>query len=140
MNMQAGTSLDTSMRTVTVLFLAVLLLAACATPYGERDFRDVGWSEVQLEPNVYTLDYSGDGHQTLSLLEEYWHRRAKARCPNGYDVKESPRFITQSSDQGRARSELITTPPIAGDNQRQSGVLFTNTSPVYHGTIQCQTK
>ena len=111
MNMQAGASLDTSMRTVTVLFLAVLLLAACATPYGERDFRDVGWSEVQLEPNVYALDYAGDGHQTLSLLEEYWHRRANARCPNGYDIKESPQFITQSSDQGRARSELITTPP-----------------------------
>lgn len=138
--MQAGASLDMSRRTVTVLFLAVLLLAACATPYGERDFRDVGWSEAQLEPNVYALDYSGDGHQTLSVLEDYWHRRAKERCPSGYEVKDPPHLITHSSEGSKAGSVAFGAPPIAGEDQRGRGVLFTDTQPAYHGTIRCLTK
>jgi hypothetical protein len=132
--------MDISRGTVKVLLLAFLLLTACAMPYGERNYRDVGWSEVQLEPNVYALEYSGDGHQPLSMLEENWHRRAKELCPNGYETKVPPQLVTLSSNQGRARSELFTTPPIVGDDQRQSGVLFTNTQPVYHGTIRCMTK
>ncbi len=140
MSTQDGASIDISRRTGTVLFLAGFFLAACAMPYGERNYRDVGWSEVQVEPNVYALDYTGDGHESLSMLEENWHRRAKERCPNGYEAKDPPQLVTRSSDGSKARSPLFTTPPIAGDEERRSGLLFTNAQPVYHGTIRCLTK
>lgn len=101
--------------------LVAWLLASCATPYGERDFRGVGYSEAQLEPNVYSLDYAGDGHHSPSTLTGYWHRRAKELCPKGYDVTEPPRFISQSS---------------AG--MMAGGLIFMGDYPAYHGTIRCR--
>jgi hypothetical protein len=115
--------MDLSRRTVKVLLLAFLLLAGCATPYGERDFRGVGYSDVQLEPNVYALDYSGDGHHSPPVLTGYWHRRAKELCPNGYEVKESPQFLSQSSGGIYA-----------------GGLLFMDNQSAIHGTIRCLAK
>ena len=97
------------------------LLVSCASAYGERDFRGVGYSDVQLEPNVYAIDYAGDGHQSTSMLVGFWHRRAKELCPSGYEVKDSPQFLSSSSGG-----------MVAG------GLIFMDGTSTYHGTIRCK--
>ena len=71
-----------------LLWLACLLLVACLhatpTPYGERDWRGVGYDQVAVEPGLYFLDYTGDQYHSMAAVVGYWHQRAKELCPNGF--------------------------------------------------------
>ena len=75
-------------RNLLFLGVAILLLTACATPYGERGFWGVGYDQTEIEPGLYFLDYTGDQYHSMAKVVGYWHRRARELCPNGFQVMD----------------------------------------------------
>lgn len=67
-----------------LLGVVMLLLVACAMPYGERGFWGVGYDQAEVEPGVYFLDYTGDQYHSMARVVGYWHQRAKEICPRGF--------------------------------------------------------
>jgi len=66
------------------IVLLLVLLAGCATPYGERGYLGIGYDQAEVEPGVYFLDYTGDQYHSMAMVVGYWHKRAKELCPTGF--------------------------------------------------------
>ncbi len=75
--MAAGVSSARSRRFLMVLM--VLFLVGCTTPYQPRGYTG-GYSEAEIEPNVFFLEYLGNAHTGLPTIVSYWHRRANELC------------------------------------------------------------
>lgn len=76
--------MDLTRHVGVVPLLVLVLLAGCATSYGERDWRGIGYDQAEIEPGVYFLDYTGDQNHSMAMVVGYWHRRAKELCPRGF--------------------------------------------------------
>lgn len=70
--------------TLKTIAIAVLL-AGCATPY-TSDGLIGGFSEKQLEPEVWRVTFAGNGYTTPETAQTYWlYRAANLTLDNGYD-------------------------------------------------------
>ena len=67
-------------RRLSVLSILLLLLAGCGIySYHARDWWGYGFSETQLESNVYFVEYNGYD-QSVAIVMGYWHQRARELC------------------------------------------------------------
>ena len=77
-----------------LLIVLSILLTACAVPYGERGFLGIGYSEAQIEPGVFFVEYTGDPNEGMAKVVGFWHQRAKELCLHGYRVLEQQQGAT----------------------------------------------
>jgi hypothetical protein len=60
-------------------------LAACSTPY-QATFLSGGYSEKQLEADVWRVEFDGNGFTTQETVQTYWlYRSAQLALDKGYD-------------------------------------------------------
>src|SRR5690554_3761321 len=65
--------------------LSGLLLAACATPYQASGLTG-GYSEKEIEPGIWRVTFSGNGHANYETVQTYWlYRSAEVAMEKGYD-------------------------------------------------------
>jgi len=69
-----------------LLSLVIALgIAACSTPY-QATFLSGGYSEKQLEPEVWQIEFGGNGLTTQETVQTYWlYRSAQLTLEKGYD-------------------------------------------------------
>ena len=69
-----------------VLSLLIALgIAACSTPY-QATFLSGGYSEKQLEADVWRVEFDGNGFTTQETVQTYWlYRSAQLTLDKGYD-------------------------------------------------------
>jgi hypothetical protein len=63
------------------------LMTSGTTPYQPMSYRG-GYSEAEVEPNTFFLEYLGTAHTGLPTIVGYWHRRANEsvqRERHGFD-------------------------------------------------------
>jgi hypothetical protein len=68
------------------LLLALLaLVSACATDYQSSGLTG-GFTEKQLEPEIWRLNYGGNGYTTVETVQTYWlYRASELSLEKGYD-------------------------------------------------------
>jgi hypothetical protein len=70
-----------------VLFAAGLAMtvSACATSYSSEGLTG-GYSDKQLEPTIWRIEFAGNGDTTDETVETYWlYRAAEVTLANGFD-------------------------------------------------------
>jgi len=64
--------------------LACLLLAGCTTTYGPMGYTG-GYTDTQIEEDVYRVRFSGNGMTTKDMVWQYWiYRCAELTTQKGY--------------------------------------------------------
>jgi len=66
-------------RVLLLTMLVGLLAVGCTTSYQPMGYTG-GYSEAEIEPNVFLLEYLGNAHTGLPTIVSYWHRRANELC------------------------------------------------------------
>lgn len=95
-------------KTISLVTFGALSLA-CSTPYQPMGFKG-GYEEVEIEKDMFQLEFRGNGHTSLTRISGYWHQRAKEICnvrgkvPQVLDVKSESKL---ASVQG---GNLLYTP------------------------------
>lgn len=51
--------------------IALFLLTGCATPYGSAGILG-GFSEKNLEGDIWRVSFSGNGYTTMETVQTYW--------------------------------------------------------------------
>lgn len=69
--------------------IALVLLAACGTPYQSMGWFRGGYEDKTLAPRQFLVRVEVNGYTSASTALEYAHRRARELCPAGYDVQDS---------------------------------------------------
>ncbi len=75
------------MKIRTALAGALLLfgLGGCASPYANEGWTG-GYTEQQLEPNIWRVVFSGNGFTTRETVQTFWlYRAAETTLAKGYD-------------------------------------------------------
>ena len=76
--------LQKKMKTTTALILVALLLHGCATPYQQTGLTG-GFSETQLDENVWTVTFKGNGYTSRERATDFNLLRCAEIClENGY--------------------------------------------------------
>lgn len=74
------------------VFLLILLssITSCSSHYSslEDSGRSYGYSEMQIETDIYSLFYQGSGTNTLEEVEKYWFLRASELCNKEFEIIE----------------------------------------------------
>ena len=97
------------MKVVATLSMA-LLLAGCATSYQPQGMTG-GFSETQLDTNMFTVTFKGNGHTSRDKANDFaLLRSAEVALENGYKY-----FIIVDAQQ-YAKNSTYTTPVIATTN------------------------
>jgi hypothetical protein len=104
----------------------MLLVAACASPYQPRNWKGIGYSDSEIQPGRYYVEYAGY-FESMPTVADFWFQRAKELCPTGFS----------------AWNPQMTGPPPRIDRQKtvgaggfkSTGGLFEYTR--YAGHIQC---
>jgi hypothetical protein len=110
-----------SQRTYTCLLLT-LVLSACATAYQQQSLSG-GYQEEKRGENKYWLRFLGNGFTKMSVVQEYWDRRASELCAGRkYTVEAAPRY-----SESRTTTFVGATPYFS--NHRY---------PVVEGIVQCE--
>jgi hypothetical protein len=66
------------------LAMAAAVLTACATPYGEQGLLG-GFSAIELRPDVWRVNFQGNGYTTRETAQTYWlNRCAELTLEKGY--------------------------------------------------------
>jgi hypothetical protein len=70
------------------LAMAVAVLAACATPYGEQGLLG-GFNAIELRPDVWRVKFQGNGVTTRETAQTFWlNRCAELTLEKGYNAFE----------------------------------------------------
>lgn len=94
------------MKKITLVLIAIALLQGCATSYQPEGFTG-GYSETQLEENVFNVSFSGNGSSNMKRVEDFTLlRSAELTLQNGYRY-----FVIVDADSDMNYSEHTT--PIA---------------------------
>jgi hypothetical protein len=67
-----------SLRGLCLVTVSTLLLA-CATPYQPMS-RMGGLEEVEIEKDIFQVEFRGTAYTTLTIISRYWHQRTKEIC------------------------------------------------------------
>lgn len=91
------------MRAVIACFISLLILG-CATPYAPKSFPG-GYSEVQLDKNVFRVTFEGNGYTSRSDTEEMaLLRSAEVTLQNGFA------YFVIAEGSASSRQTLIALP------------------------------
>jgi hypothetical protein len=92
---------------IGVVFSA-LVLVGCATPYGSQGITG-GFTELELEPNIWRINYGGNGFTTAETVQTYWlYRCAEITLEKGFagfEVISNTHLV-----QGTAREVRVAGP------------------------------
>lgn len=105
----------------------LLLLTGCATyDYHARDWWGYGFSETQIEPSVYFVEYNGYS-QSVATVMGYWHQRARELCQS---LNKQDYVVIQQNHTITSQSAYIATGAVI----LPAGSVD---SPHVTGTIRC---
>jgi hypothetical protein len=105
--------------------MVVLLTAACATPYQESGLGG-GYTQKEIEPGVWRVAFSGNGHTTRETVQTYWLYRcaelAQEKGFDGFEVMPGVEFI-----RGKVYGTRSTHPLL---HEARGGFIYV---PMYSG-------
>jgi hypothetical protein len=108
-----------------VSLVVALGLAACSTPY-QATFLTGGYSEKQLEADVWRVEFGGNGFTTQETVQTYWlYRSAQLTLDKGYEGFE----IVSSTSLVRAEPPAVQIAAAAGGHTTYHPVYI----PTYTG-------
>ena len=87
-----------SLRTLCLSTVSTLILA-CSTPYQPMSFTG-GYEEVEIEKDIFQVEFRGNTHTSLTTVSGYWHQRTKEICkargkvPQVIDVKSEDKLTS----------------------------------------------
>ena len=85
----------------------LVLLAGCATGYGQKGMFSGGFEETQLGPDMYSVSFSGNGSTSMARAADFTLlRSAELALENGY-----PFFINIEQKQW-TETEVSSTPVV----------------------------
>jgi hypothetical protein len=87
------------MKKIFIIAIAALMTQGCATPYQEKGFAG-GFSETQLDENVYTVSFKGNGFTSREKATDYALMRSAQLALQGeykYFVVMEQNSYTQDS-------------------------------------------
>ncbi len=89
---------------LSFLFISIFFFFSCATPYSSDGFMG-GFSETQLDENVFRVHFRGNGYTSNEKASDYSLLRCSEVClQSGFSY-----FIITSSDE-KSESSSYTTP------------------------------
>lgn len=95
------------MKKVIIILTTMLLLSACATTYQSQGFSG-GFSETQLDENVFTVRFNGNGFTSVERASDFTMlRSAELALQHGYNY-----FVIVDANQ-YTRNSTYTTPTTA---------------------------
>lgn len=103
-------------RRLGAVSVVALSLLGCATPYQKASLLNLsggGYTDRQLEPGLYEIEFSGTPATPLATVEAYWHQRAKELCGSA-DYEHEAKAEQVSDGGGMAYAPgvgVIPTPP-----------------------------
>lgn len=112
-------------------FVIAASAAACSYGYQARDYWGIGYSEVEIEPAVYFVEYTGSD-QSMAEVVGFWHRRAKELCQQ--KQKQGYEMMRPQADSGGQTGAIVPLPGvgyIAGstDYPRHTGYIRCTDTP-----------
>lgn len=118
------------MSTRFLLFMGVLLLYACATPYQRYGFSG-GYSETQLRSNVFRVAFNGNGYTSLDRVIEYTMlRSAEVALEHGF------KYYIIIDGNSYFDADAITTPTTTyGSATIYGNTIYGHTTTVGGGTF-----
>ncbi len=121
----------------------IVVLTACATPYQKLGFSG-GFSETQLDVNVFRVSYKGDTVITHETVADYaLLRSAELTLTNGYNyfiIVESDKYTNQGSYTTPTYTTGTATAygdTIYGSATTYGGQTFYFSEPTSSNTIVC---
>jgi len=66
-----------------ILFTLTSTIFSCSAPtgyYPARSDTSFGYTDLELEPNIYKIEFRGNGATELSVAELHWRTRAAELC------------------------------------------------------------
>ena len=113
-----------------IIVTALILLTACTSNYqaAKKNIVDsLGYSEIRIntekKPEHYALRYQGRSSDTPALITQYWHQRAEALCPQGYQVLSHHQSIKEEPFKSPVNNMMMR---------------FYRKIPSTHGKIVCK--
>jgi len=87
------------MKNALLIMGICLLVTGCATSrYQPKNYWGVGYSEAEIEPGVYFLEYTADEYSSMSDAVKFWHQRAMELCTTkgqkGYEMFDPKQDIS----------------------------------------------
>jgi hypothetical protein len=126
-----------------VFVFLTMMLGACATEYGPRNFFGEGYSEARIGADVFRVDFECSGETPESLCDAYLFRRcAELTLKSGYD------YFTMLDHTYDARRQSYYVPghmnkvvTRSGDKKTTSyeytpGYTTTKSNPIASATIR----
>ncbi len=105
------------MRKLIPLFIAVLIVAGCATGYQPKSFTG-GYSDVKLQDNIYRVNFRGNGYAGRERTADFaLLRSAELTLLNGYKY-----FIVLESNTD-IKTASFTTPVTAQTYGNSTGTI-----------------
>lgn len=73
------------MKTIISVLIVALLLASCATGYGQKSFFSGGFEDTQLGPDIFRVSFSGNDSTSMARTKDFaLLRSAELALGNGY--------------------------------------------------------
>ena len=73
------------MKTIFSVLVVALLLASCATGYGQKSFFSGGFEDTQLGPDIFRISFSGNDSTSMARTKDFaLLRSAELALENGY--------------------------------------------------------
>lgn len=107
------------MKNVTILIMFVMLLQSCVTGYQRKAFTG-GYSETQLDENVFRVSFSGNGYTRRERVSDFaLLRSAELTLENGFKyfvIIDSGSFTSKSAFTTPTRSTTTGSINTFGNN------------------------
>lgn len=130
-----------------ILLLVVILISGCATGYQAQGFKG-GFSETQLDHNVFVVTFKGNGFTSLETASDFsLLRSAELALKNGYKyfaVIDGQSYLNNSSYTTPTTSNTTANAYVYGNNvygnattTTYGGQTFNISKPNVSNTIFC---
>jgi hypothetical protein len=106
------------MKHTTGLFLALLLLSSCSTPYQSDGFRG-GFSELDLAPDMVRIQFSGNAYTSAQRVQDF----ALLRASQTMLARGFPYFAVVNNRHS-SKPVTFTTPATATTTTTGSGYTY----------------
>lgn len=130
-----------------ILLLAVILMSGCATGYQAQGFKG-GFSETQLDHNVFVVTFRGNGFTSLETASDFsLLRSAELALQNGYKyfaIIDGQTYLNNSTYTTPTTSNTTANAYVSGNNiygnattTTYGGQTFNISKPNVSNTIFC---
>ena len=99
------------MKTIFSVLTVALLLASCATGYGQKSFFSGGFEDTQLGPDIFRVSFSGNDSTSMARTKDFaLLRSAELALENGY-----PYFVVVDEQEWVEEVQAVLTDGSPGD-------------------------